>query len=263
VANDRNRAWSEPERILALELYLRRGTVSKGDAELIALSDRLRDAELGQTGELSATFRNPTGVSMKLANFAALDPAHAGAGMQRHSQGDKETWQKFSGDTDALSRAADDALAGLPASEQPASQRLFPLENSSTQDFEVTVDSAVRLASRTESLLVQRFGSWLQEHDHEVGSHRYRLESSDLRSDLVDMTTRTLWEAKSEVGRNAVRLAIGQLFDYRRHEPGDWSIGVLLPREPQEDLIGLCTYVGASVAWQLASEDVDFVVMGK
>jgi len=60
------------------------------------------------------------------------------------------------------------------------------------------------------------------------------------------------------VGRNAVRLAIGQLFDYRRHASGDWAIGILLPRKPEEDLINLCTYVGAGVAWQLP--DADFLL---
>ncbi|BAN04384.1 hypothetical protein [Ilumatobacter coccineus] len=255
-----NPPWSESERILALELYLRRGMVSKRDPELIALSERLRDAHLAATGAVSETFRNPTGVSLKLANFAALDPEHVGVGMQRGSRGDVETWNQYSGDTDALASAADRALVKLPATNSPGSQPLFPLEESSGHDFQVSVDSAVRTATRREAALVQRFGSWLRAQGHEVGSHRYELESSELRSDLVDTTTTTLWEAKSEVGRNAVRLAIGQLFDYRRHAVGEWSIGVLLPRQPHDDLIALCAYVGASVAWQKSGETTDFTV---
>jgi len=156
-----NPTWSEHERILALDLYLRRGMVSKRDPELVALSSRLRDAELAKTGAVTETFRNPTGVSLKLANFAALDPAHSGAGMQRCSHGDRATWNEYSGDTDALARAADHALADLPATNEPGSQQLFPLERSVNPDFHVTIDSAVRFATRTEAALVERFGSWL------------------------------------------------------------------------------------------------------
>ena len=73
-------------------------------------------------------------------------------------------------------------------------------------------------------------------------------EGSRLRIDLIDDTEGCIWEAKFEVGRNAVRLVIGQLFDYRRFEPGCSKIGVLLSRRPSNDLVAMCHGIGVCVA---------------
>jgi 5-methylcytosine-specific restriction protein A len=61
-----------------------------------------------------------------------------------------------------------------------------------------------------------------------------------LFSDLFDTTADELYEAKGTATRNAVRLAIGQLFDYQRHLPSRTaSLTVLLPERPADDLIDL------------------------
>ena len=49
-----------------------------------------------------------------------------------------------------------------------------------------------------------------------------------------------LIEAKSSSSRNHLRLAIGQLMDYRRHiKPRPKKLAILVPTKPQEDLIDL------------------------
>ena len=102
TTEDSKSPWDAEERMLALDLYLRRQTASRSDQDVIRLSAVLNDraARLGISGD--DVFRNPAGVALKLANFAALDRSHPGKGMQRHSRGDAETWDEFSTDSDRL-----------------------------------------------------------------------------------------------------------------------------------------------------------------
>jgi hypothetical protein len=72
-------------------------------------------------------------------------------------------------------------------------------------------------------------------------------EARPLFTDLFDATTGTLVEAKGTVERNSIRMAIGQLADYRRFiEDGQpRHLAVLVPSQPREDLRAL-----------LASQDI-------
>ncbi len=58
----------------------------------------------------------------------------------------------------------------------------------------------------------------------------------DLYTDLLDITDHVLYEAKGVATREAVRMAIGQLYDYSRHVPSDPALAVLLPAKPSRDL---------------------------
>ena len=49
-------------------------------------------------------FRNPNGVSLKLANFAALDPQYPGVGMRAGSRLDAQVWDRFASYPDELTR---------------------------------------------------------------------------------------------------------------------------------------------------------------
>ena len=87
---------------------------------------------------------------------------------------------------------------------------------------------------------------------HQVTRHRYPLYGSGpgLVCDLVDETDLVLYEAKGDVRRSSVRMAIGQLLDYRRFEPPSMSLAILLPREPAQDIIDLVHSVPASAVWR-------------
>ena len=69
--------------------------------------------------------------------------------------------------------------------------------------------------------------------------------------DLVDEVDHVLYEAKGDVRRTSVRMAIGQLLDYRRFEPSGMSLAILLPREPARDLIELILSVPASAMFKV------------
>lgn len=244
-----NPPWDEEERALALELYLRKGLVPKSDAELVQLSRRLRQRAQEKGIERNAAFRNPAAVALKLANFASIDPSHRGAGMSRSSRGDVETWESFARDRDELTRYVDHLARSGAQSPGGGAGSLVPIERQHVVDYVVTVDQAVRSARRTESTLVIEFAAWLETQGRKVSSDRHDVDGAALRPDLLDHTGQRIWEAKSEVGRNAIRLAIGQLIDYRRFRP-TWSIGVLLPHRPSSDLVDLCGAAGAALAYR-------------
>ncbi|MBL0189318.1 MAG: HNH endonuclease [Candidatus Obscuribacter sp.] len=97
----RNPPWSREELILALELYLRAGLLDDHSPEVQQLSEALKDLAFVQK-EDPKVFRNPNGVAMKLANFAALDPNYKGKGLTAGGRLDKEIFEEFFGQQLAL-----------------------------------------------------------------------------------------------------------------------------------------------------------------
>jgi 5-methylcytosine-specific restriction protein A len=109
----RNPVWTRDELILALDLYRRLGQVGPENAEVIALSGLLRGLPLYGEGD-GTTYRNASGVAMKLGNFAALDPAEPGVGLTRGGRGDREVWDEYWPDPARLSRTANAIRAAAP-----------------------------------------------------------------------------------------------------------------------------------------------------
>jgi hypothetical protein len=58
-----------------------------------------------------------------------------------------------------------------------------------------------------------------------------------------------LVEAKATDARYAIRMAIGQLHDYRRFEPTTPELAVLVPREPIRDLRRLLAGLTIGCVW--------------
>lgn len=79
----RGKAWERNEQMLALELYCRTpfGLISQRNPEIIALA-----AKLGRT---------PSSLSLKMANFSALDPTVQQRGMGNYSKSDAVIWEEF------------------------------------------------------------------------------------------------------------------------------------------------------------------------
>jgi hypothetical protein len=77
-------------------------------------------------------------------------------------------------------------------------------------------------------------------------------EAKPLFSDVFDATRSHLLEAKGTVTREAIRMAIGQLADYRRFISPTPERAVLLPERPRPDLEALLTVEGVSIVWQAA-----------
>ncbi|CAM5695726.1 YDG domain-containing protein OS=Streptomyces tendae OX=1932 GN=GUR47_21775 PE=4 SV=1 [Streptomyces tendae] len=106
-------------------------------------------------------------------------------------------------------------------------------------------------AERREAALVRDYVEHLRLLGHEVTRKRIMPagELKPLYTDVFDRTTSTLTEAKGSVTREAIRMALGQLLDYRRHIEPRPSQAILVPSRPRQDLIDLCTDVEVTVVW--------------
>lgn len=125
-----------------------------------------------------------------------------------------------------------------------------PVEINSTHFFE-TAPREAGTALRKESQLVDDFIS--SQPGHEFGRWAIKLpdERSPLLTDVYDQTDRVLYEAKASAGRASLRMAVGQLYDYRRHLDVDGlRCSVLLPSRPTADLRDYVASAGLGVAFK-------------
>ena len=105
-----------------------------------------------------------------------------------------------------------------------------------------TLGTEPTTARKREAELVKRFEAHLEVSGHTFTRWRIRPpgELLSLLTDTYDLTVDELYEAKGTTTRDAIRRAIGQLFDYRRHLPAkDVRLSILLPARPSEDLLAL------------------------
>ncbi len=126
-----------------------------------------------------------------------------------------------------------------------------PVESQETEKAYVNPSREPYEAERREQKLVLAFEAHLLARGHTVNRQRL-LPSGELRpivTDLFDATTGTLVEAKGTVERNAIRMVIGQLCDYKRlFNPGEIDhVAGLFPREPRPDLCELLVEQGIVV----------------
>lgn len=90
-----------------------------------------------------------------------------------------------------------------------------------------------------EALLSARFREFLvQSHGREVKRYKITTPRGLLFTDIADITSSVLYEAKGTAERMAVRLALGQVLDYGRYVDGA-SLAILLPEAPDADLVEL------------------------
>ena len=102
----RNPTWTSDELVLALDLYFRVGIGWVRHPEVIALSEILNALPIHDVRPDAPRFRNANSVHLKLANFAAVDPDHAGAGMSSHGSSDVRVFAYFGQRRSELSAAA-------------------------------------------------------------------------------------------------------------------------------------------------------------
>ena len=253
----RNPPWVAEELVLALDLYLRRGLVQKEDPDLIQLSSNLNSLSIHSNRPDVARFRNPNGVYLKLANFAAIDPNDSRRGMSHTSKLDTEVWNRYASDEDALAAAVaavgqGDRLPDLPTdSSSGRTVSETEIEARNVDRFQVLVDGRVIEAMRREQVLVHAYAEHLKAQGHLVTRRTYKSGESaqPLACDLMDKTQNVLYEAKGDVRRASIRMAIGQLLDYRRFEDESIDLAVLLPRQPSRDLVSLILSVPAIAVW--------------
>jgi hypothetical protein len=126
-----------------------------------------------------------------------------------------------------------------------------PIERQETEKAYVNPGREPFEIERREQKLVLALEAHLIAQGHEVSHQRFLPpgEARPIITDLFDVTTGTLVEAKGTVERNAVRMAIGQLCDYRRFfADGELDhVAALFPTEPRADLANLLTEQGIVV----------------
>lgn len=113
----RNPDWTREEHILGLDLYLRLRLASfTGEhPEVVKLSETLKSLALLRGMSGSETFRNATGVSMKMSNFQRVDPKYQGVGLPSGSKLEVEVWDEFSSKPSELAEAVETILSELSA----------------------------------------------------------------------------------------------------------------------------------------------------
>lgn len=128
-------------------------------------------------------------------------------------------------------------------------------ENHTTSKTVANITGGPRTVLRREGQLMTAFEAFLTEAGHEFKSFQITVEGEPgaLVPDLYDVTANVLYEAKGLTTRANVRMAVGQLLDYRRllkkDVPEGLRVAVLLPTQPTAD-----------VREWLESEDITLVV---
>ena len=247
----RNPPWQDKELILALDLYLREGLLGPNHPEVIQLSARLNALRLDieRTDELR--FRNPNGVALKLANFAAIDPEYPGSGMTAYGKLDAQIWERYAADEDGLREAVirvRDGTGVVVEEPNKNEQRVtsVPVEALNVERFKVERLATSAEAVRREQRLVLDYQRHLEERGHRLVRRCYSIEGVVLYCDLFDETDGVLYEAKGDTTRASIRMAVGQLLDYRRFEKSPPSLALLLPRLPSRDILAFIASVGAT-----------------
>ncbi|NEB95465.1 hypothetical protein [Streptomyces bauhiniae] len=127
-------------------------------------------------------------------------------------------------------------------------------EQHKTAETVMDVPAGQRKVLRREGKLVKAFVAHLTAAGHETHSFQFTLEGEPgtLTPDLYDATDHVLFEAKGLTTRANVRMAIGQLADYRRRVPGHETlrVAVLLPSAPTPDVQQLLTEQGIALVYQ-------------
>ena len=129
-----------------------------------------------------------------------------------------------------------------------AAASLVAVEENIERSFDISPREGTT-ATRREGELVDRYIAWSGRGET---FSRWRLrppgELRPLLTDIYSATQNVLYEAKGTATRNAMRTAIGQLLDYRRHiDRDDLRLAVLLPHLPSDDLIDFATSLGITI----------------
>lgn len=109
-------------------------------------------------------------------------------------------------------------------------------------------DNTGKSISRQEALLVEQYAKWLGGRPDRFLAGR--IPNADVRIDLFIRGVRLLVEAKARVDRNELRMAVGQLYDYRRYFIRLPRLAVLLPERPNPDLLELLVSRKIGCIWQ-------------
>jgi hypothetical protein len=125
-----------------------------------------------------------------------------------------------------------------------------PVEDRHTERFMQASSGGPREAERAEAALVHRYQAHLAAMGVAVSRKRYRAgQARPMFCDLWVEERHALIEAKSSDARESLRMAIGQLYDYRRFHQPPVNLAVLLPVQPGPDGLSLLQSAGIEAIW--------------
>lgn len=127
----------------------------------------------------------------------------------------------------------------------------------SVEAFEKEISKRVQekkivISQRKESKLVKEYQHFREKNNQSVlKRNSIKINGKIYWTDGWCPDEKLLIEAKSSSSRTYIRLAIGQLFDYRRHiNPHPEKLAILVPTEPQEDLLNLLSDLEISLIYR-------------
>ena len=254
-------AWKREEVILAMDFYVSAGAdrgapvPGRGSAEIIQLSGLLQQLSAYPPELQGEKYRDPDGVYLELMNLRAIQ-AEGELGMNACSRLDAAVWREYVDDRDRLHSEAEAIHARLqdgtiqPAQPEPVVEDV-DIEQQHTETFMVRPSGEPRPAERAEQKLVLQYREYMAAKGIAVRRKRY-VPAGEVRpiySDVWVEARNALLEAKNSDNRDAVRQAIGQLYDYRRfHEP-TVRLAALFPYQPNADRLALLRSAGVEAVW--------------
>lgn len=134
--------------------------------------------------------------------------------------------------------------------------RSVPINELNTESYAFEMAQREIVAEPKEWKLVEEYRRWLLRKGRNLERRSYRGEPSWLFCDLWEPNRNHLIEAKGSIEREAIRMAIGQLMDYRAlhqmafpNEPVH-QLAVLVPHEPSAGLGKLLKSLGIHVIFK-------------
>ena len=124
-------------------------------------------------------------------------------------------------------------------------------------EWPVQSQREVMQARARERALVEDYLAWLGRPPGRVGVLRYDSADAQLEADVYDYDRALLIEAKASIGREDVRMAVGQLADYRRWAPCPEQVAVLLPERPGEPILRFLRDLGVGLIYPAGDEFVE------
>jgi hypothetical protein len=253
--------WTREEIILAMDLYVNSGAYGgspipgQGSEPITQLSRLLQELGAYPKEVQGEKYRNPDGVYLKLMNLRAIQTEGA-HGMNAYSQLDAAVWREYADNLPRLEEEAEAIRARLregaiqPAKTVPVVKDV-DIEQQNTETYMVSPSGEQRLAVRAEQQLVGRYRDYMAAKGIAVRRKEY-LPAGEVRpiySDVWVEDRRALIEAKNSDSRDALRQAIGQLYDYRRFHQPLIRLAVLLPYPPKAERLDLLQSAGIEALW--------------
>lgn len=130
-----------------------------------------------------------------------------------------------------------------------------PIEQQHSEHHVINPSLEYTEADRREARLVLAFANYLEQNGHRAIRKciRPKGEPKPIYTDVFCESLNLLVEAKGSVERGAIRMALGQILDYRRFLNSP-RCAILLPLKPSDDIMRLARHENVLIIWEDAGE---------